>query len=208
MKKRSIVILFVLLIVCIVNVNALDKKEVKLSKCVDGDTARFILKKEEIKVRFLAVDTPESVHPTKKIEAYGKEASEYTCKRLTEASKIYIEYDPDSDKTDKYDRHLVWVYVDDLLLQKELISKGYAEVDYLYGDYLYTEELKKVQEKAKEKKVGIWEIEDTETEEKTKKTTTKKSSNKKTLVDIIIDGLYGILEKILEMVENYINDMI
>lgn len=43
----------------------LSKKEVKLSKCVDGDTARFILNKEEIKARFLAIDTPESVHPTK-----------------------------------------------------------------------------------------------------------------------------------------------
>ena len=42
---------------------------------------------------------------------------------MKNAKKISIEYDPDSDKTDKYERHLVWVYVDDSLLQKELISK-------------------------------------------------------------------------------------
>lgn len=37
-----------------------EKKEVKFSSCIDGDTARFIMDKEEIKVRFLAIDTPET----------------------------------------------------------------------------------------------------------------------------------------------------
>ena len=116
-----------------INVSASNTKiEVSLKKCVDGDTAWFTVNGKSIKTRFLAIDTPES---TKEKEPYGKEASNYTCETLTKAKKIEIEYDPDSDKTDKYSRHLVWVFVDGKLLQEKILAKGLAEVAYLYGDY-------------------------------------------------------------------------
>ena len=158
MKKILLIIfLFVL------NFSYVEAEEIKVkfSKCVDGDTAKFIYKKEEITARFLAIDTPESVHPTIGEEKYGKEASDYTCDRLTNAKEIILEFDANSDKTDKYDRYLVWIFVDGELLQEELIEMGYAEVAYLYDDYKYTEQLEKVQEKAKSKKIGIWSLEST-----------------------------------------------
>lgn len=129
------------------------KEQVTLSKCVDGDTAWFIKDGEKIKARFLAIDTPES---TTTIEEYGKEASEYTCNLLTKATKIEIEYDSDSDELDKYDRHLVWVFVDGELLQEKVIENGLGEVAYLYGDYKYTDTLELAQEEAKAKQIGIW----------------------------------------------------
>ena len=89
-------------------------------------------------------------------EFFGNEASSYTCKLLKRASSIKLEYDPKSDKVDKYDRVLAWVYVDDILVQKELVSKGYAEVKYVYDDYLYSNELKELESVAKEKKLGMW----------------------------------------------------
>ena len=148
----------VFLFICIfININVFaDEIKVEFSKCVDGDTAKFIYKDEVITARFLAIDTPESVHPTIGEEPYGKEASNYTCSTLEKAEEIILEFDSNSDKTDKYNRYLVWVFVDGKLLQKQLISKGYAEVAYLYDDYKYTDELEKAQEKAKAKKVGIW----------------------------------------------------
>ena len=208
MKKFFYFALIVIIFLISTNVYALSRQNVKFSACVDGDTARFILKKEEIKVRFLAVDTPESVHPTIGEEEFGKEASEYTCNRLKEAKQISIEYDPDSDKTDKYDRHLVWVYVDDSLLQKELVSKGYAEVAYLYGDYLYTNELKEEQEKSKKSKIGIWSIdEQKKTSDKTEKKT-KNKTKKDNEYDKLIDEIYNILKKICEMLVDFLIDMI
>lgn len=135
------------------SVNANEKIEVSLSKCVDGDTAYFILNNEEIKTRFLAIDTPES---TNKIEIYGKEASNFTCNLLKSSEKIYIEYDSNSDKKDKYNRHLVWVFVDGYLLQNEIIKEGLAEVAYLYDDYKYTDILKESEKIAKEQKLNIW----------------------------------------------------
>lgn len=150
MKK----ILFILTLFFTFTINTYAKKlEVTLDKCVDGDTAWFNLDNERIKTRFLAINTPES---TNKIEAYGKEASNYTCNMLTNAKKIEIEYDSNSDKFDKYDRHLVWVFVDDTLLQEKLLEEGLAEIKYIYGDYKYLDELKKVESTAKKNKVGMW----------------------------------------------------
>ena len=132
------------------------KGTVKFSDCVDGDTIKVLVDKKEYTIRMLAIDTPESVHPTKGVEYYGKEASNYTCNLVKNAKKLEIEYDDDSDKIDKYDRLLVWVFVDGKLLQKELVSNGYAKVAYLYGDYKYTSELEDAQELASAKNIGIW----------------------------------------------------
>ena len=118
------------------------KEEVTFSKCVDGDTIKVKVKNKEATVRMLAVDTPESVHPKKKVEYYGKEASDYTCNLITNAKKIELEYDSNSDKYDKYERLLAWVFVDDYLLQDKLVRNGYAEVAYLYDNYKYTDLLK------------------------------------------------------------------
>jgi len=154
MKKFFVLLIIFLLF--ITNVEASEKIEVKFSKCVDGDTAKVILNDEVITVRFLAVDTPETNHPTKGKEPFGLEAKEYTCKSLTKAKKIEIEYDKNSDKLDKYDRHLVWLWVDDYLLQDNLVKEGLAEVAYLYGDYKYTSTLEDHQVLAKLSKKGIW----------------------------------------------------
>lgn len=152
MKKLVVGIITFLLFI---NVSyALD--EVKLFKCVDGDTIKVKIDNKEYTVRMLAIDTPESVHPEKNVEYYGKEASEYTCNIVSNAKKIELEYDSGSDKTDKYDRLLAWVIVDGELLQDKLVSLGYAKVAYLYGDYKYTSLLEKHQELASAKNLGIW----------------------------------------------------
>ncbi len=148
--------IILLLSIFFIGVNIVYGETVKFSDCVDGDTIKVLIDKKERTVRLLAVDTPESVHPTKGVEYYGKEASDYTCKMIKEAKKITLEYDADSDKEDKYERLLAWVFVDGELLQEKLIENGYAKLAYLYGDYKYTKELEKVQEEASAKEIGIW----------------------------------------------------
>lgn len=154
MKKIG---LFIITFLFCISVSYADttKEEATFVRCVDGDTALLRIGDEDIKVRFLAIDTPETVHPTKEVEAYGKDASEYTCNKLTSAKYIVVEYE-NSNKTDKYGRTLAWIWIDGSLLQKELISAGYAEVAYIYGKYKYTESLCVVQQDAKKNKNGIW----------------------------------------------------
>lgn len=133
-----------------------EKIEVKYSESVDGDTAKFKLDEEIITVRFLGIDTPETVHPSLGEQPYGKEASNYTKEKLQNANKIELEYDSNSSKTDKYGRHLAWIWVDDSLLQEELIREGLAQTYMLQGNYTYAWLLQEKQEEAKEEKVGIW----------------------------------------------------
>lgn len=133
-----------------------EKIEVKYSESVDGDTAKFKLNEEIITVRFLGIDTPETVHPSLGEQPYGKEASDYTKEKLQNANKIELEYDSNSSKTDKYGRHLAWIWIDDSLLQEELISNGLAKTYMLQDNYTYAWILQEKQEEAKEEKVGMW----------------------------------------------------
>lgn len=146
-KKIS---LFFLLLIPF-SVSALEK--VKFDKCIDGDTASFIYKNKQAKFRFLSIDTPES---TTKIEKYGPEASDYTCKALKNASKIEIEFEENSSKTDKYDRYLVYVFVDGELLQEKLLYEGLADLKYDKNSYKYTDRLKEANKHAKDNFLGIY----------------------------------------------------
>lgn len=147
----------VLIIICVLfclNIGCVKAEGAEFKKCVDGDTADLIIDGDVKKVRFLAIDTPETKHPSKGKEPYGPEASKYTCDALKKADKINLEYE--KEKTDKYDRVLAWVFVDGELLQGKLVRQGLAKVAYLYDDYKYTEKLQKLESEAKSDKLNIW----------------------------------------------------
>ena len=151
--KKKILLIAMMVMMCILPIEANSKKTVKLSKCTDGDTAHFLIDGKDKTVRFLAINAPEY---TKEKEPYGKEASEYVCDVLTNAKKIQLEFDDGSDETDKYGRVLAWVYADGKLVQRELVKQGLAEVKYIYGDYAYTDELKALEKEAKAQKLNMW----------------------------------------------------
>ncbi len=154
MKKIGLFLAIINLL--ILNVHAeTSLLKVTLNRCVDGDTAVFNVDGEEVKYRFLAIDTPETVKPNTEVQEYGKDASEYTCNKLLDAKEIIIEYEK-GNKTDKYGRSLGWIWIDGSLLQKELVDVGYAKVAYIYGKYRYTESLCLAQSIAKEKGDGLW----------------------------------------------------
>lgn len=130
-------------------------QSIQLNKCTDGDTAHFLVNGQDITIRFLAIDTPESVKPNTSVEPYAKEASEFTCHSLLTAKKIDLEYDV-GNKTDKYGRGLAWVFVDGKLLQEELVLQGYAKIAYVYGNYKYLDRLYEAEAIVKEQQIGIW----------------------------------------------------
>ena len=154
-------LLFLLFFFNVSSVFAQDKIEVSLAKCVDGDTAYFIYDGEKLKTRFIAIDAPETKHPKKEKEPYGDEASTYTCKQLTNAKKIEIEYDVNCEEKDIYGRTIVWVFVDGKLLQEDLVSQGLAKVAYLYDNYKYVDLLQEAEINAKEQRLNIWGEEET-----------------------------------------------
>ena len=170
-----------------------EKIEVKFSKCVDGDTIKLKVNGKKERVRLLAIDTPESVTPDKPVEAYGKEASNYTCNLVKNANKIEIEYDINSDKEDKYGRLLAYVYVDGKMIQEELLKNGLARVAYLYSNYQYTEKFKELENVAKENKKGLWNLDNPDYEIIDEE---EDSNNEKSFIERIIDAIINFFKKL------------
>lgn len=100
--------------------------EVKLARCVDGDTAHFYdpnstTPNKLLKVRFLGIDTPES---TIQNDPWGKAASKFTANILNNASTIVLE--AEGARTESYGRYLAWVWVDGKLLNLQLVQEAYT----------------------------------------------------------------------------------
>lgn len=206
---KKVVMIFLFFCLFITNVYA-ERVSVKFEACVDGDTIKVMLDNKKTTVRFLAIDTPETVHPTKGEQPFGKEASNYTCNKVKNAKKLEIEYDEGSAKTDKYNRALGWVFIDDTLLQKDLVSLGYAKVAYLYGDYKYTEDLKKEESIAKSKKLGVWSLEEETTTKKIEKTTKKvtESETEDSIINELLKDIRKIFKNLFKNIFNKIKKSI
>ena len=80
----------------------------------------------------------------------------YICNRFNNASSIQIEYDSINTEKDKYNRELVWIYVDGVLLQEELIKLGYGKVDNVKASYSYLYDLCNIEKDAIKNNLGIW----------------------------------------------------
>ncbi|MFV0379960.1 MAG: thermonuclease family protein [Anaerorhabdus sp.] len=152
--KIVLTILFLAYIFIWPKQNPKEQESILLSSCVDGDTANFIVDGKKEKVRFLAIDAPETAKNGKPSEPYADDSKDFVCKALKNSKDIRLEYE--QDKYDKYDRLLAWVFVDDKLLQEKVVLQGYAQVKYLYDDYKYTNIVQVAQALAQNEKVGIW----------------------------------------------------
>jgi len=152
-----------------------EENEVKIPcrvvKVIDGDTFTCTLKNgEEIKVRLIGVDTPESREgpklerdaertglSKKEILRMGKEATEYTKKLLPKGEVVYLEQDV--QPTDRYGRVLAYVWLKDgRMLNELLLLEGMAQVYTIPPNVKYQERLLKAQKKAMEEGRGFWSV--------------------------------------------------
>ena len=143
----------------------INKIEVELVEVIDGDTAKFKMNREQITVRFLGINTKETVDPEIGEEVWGKEASDFTKEKLENATKIELEFDNQAEEKDKYNRYLAWIWIDDELLQDLLVQNGLAETYMLQNNYKYAGMLQESEEVAKENKFGTWSEETSSTQD-------------------------------------------
>lgn len=131
---------------------------VKYVRTVDGDTIRVIYDGQEVSLRYLLMDTPESVHPKLGKQPFGEEASNRN-QELLESGKVSIEFDI-GERIDRYGRLLAYVYVDDVNVTETLIREGLARVAYVYPpNTRHLDMYEKAQDAAKKEGAGIWSIE-------------------------------------------------
>ncbi|WP_240338519.1 thermonuclease family protein [Peribacillus alkalitolerans] len=136
----------------------------KIVKVIDGDTIQVELTNGNIEsIRLLLIDTPETVHPSKPQQPFGKEASTYMKNTLPPGSTVIIEMG--ISERDKYGRLLAYVYNEDEMINAVLLQKGLARVAYIYPpNTKYIDELYEIQSAAQKKSLGIWSIENYVTE--------------------------------------------
>ena len=125
----------------------------------DGDTFHLSYEGKEFKVRLLIVDAPETAKEGKEAQPFADEAKKRTEELLKNAKKIEGSFDV-GDHADKYDRALMYVYVDGKLLQDILIEEGLARVGYAYEpNTSLLKQFQEIEKKAKKQKKNIWEKE-------------------------------------------------
>ncbi len=125
---------------------------------VDGDSVRLCSRSGKgYTVRFLGIDTPESVHPTKPEQCFGKQASARVA-ALVSGKPVRLEFDEAMGMREKYGRLLAYVYLPDgTMLNRQLIQEGLADENtYSRKPYKYQREFKDLQETASRRGMGKW----------------------------------------------------
>ena len=127
-------------------------EDVLVVRVIDGDTVEL---ENGERVRYLGIDTPETVHPDKPVECYGPEASERN-KLLVEGKRVRLLRDgPDRDS---YDRLLRYVFVGGTFVNGDLVWGGYAYARS-YGDVpLLYQTLVQLERSAREGGRGLWKV--------------------------------------------------
>lgn len=124
--------------------------KVKVINVVDGDTIK--IEGGQV-VRYIGIDTPETVHPSKPVQCYGEEASDKN-RELVEGKEVKLE--KDVSETDRYGRLLRYVWLGDILVNEYLVREGYAQSSSYPPDLKYQNKFVEAQRQAREEKKGLW----------------------------------------------------
>jgi endonuclease YncB( thermonuclease family) len=132
----------------------------EVTRVTDGDTITVETQGRSTPVRLIGVDTPETVAPDQPIGCFGREASDYTKKVLTDRL-VMLENPRIGDSEDAYGRTLAYIWLDtnrdgryEHLFNEDLITLGFARTTTFSHEY--RREFERLREEAEERGVGLW----------------------------------------------------
>jgi endonuclease YncB( thermonuclease family) len=132
----------------------------RITRVTDGDTVSVEVYGRVQPVRLIGVDTPETVAPDQPVGCYGKKASAYTERELTDRL-IRLEIPRIGDSEDAYGRTLAYIYLDkdgdgiyEHLFNEDLIVLGLARTTTF--SHTYRREFERLREEAEEHGTGLW----------------------------------------------------
>lgn len=116
-----------------------------VTRVIDGDTIDVLLNGEVKRVRYVGINTPERDEPCFRESTRANQ-------RLVANKRIRLA--KDETNSDQYGRLLRYVYVGDVLVERELVIQGYAE-SVLYGsDDRHYREFRRLEREATELGLG------------------------------------------------------
>jgi micrococcal nuclease len=125
----------------------------RVERVVDGDTILVRIDGRRERVRYIGIDTPESVKPGTRVQCFGKAAAAAN-RRLVSGREVRLEYD--AEARDRYGRLLAYVYRDELLVNAELIRQGYGKPLEIAPNVAHAAELRQLAVSARQAHRGLW----------------------------------------------------
>jgi micrococcal nuclease len=124
-----------------------------VSRVVDGDTVEVQLDGEEDDVRYIGVDTPETVKPDTPVQCFGPQASSFN-HRLVEHRRVRLVFGV--ERRDVYGRLLAYVYLDGRFVNAELVRHGLARTLTIPPNDRFAGQLKRFEIAAARAGRGLW----------------------------------------------------
>jgi micrococcal nuclease len=127
----------------------------KVTRVVDGDTIHVIVGGRDENVRYIGVDTPESVKPGTPVQCFAKRASAYN-ERLVAGERVRLVLD--AEERDRYGRLLAYVYRDrdGLFVNAALVRRGYAVPLTIPPNVEHETEFRRLASNARRSGRGLW----------------------------------------------------
>jgi len=119
----------------------------------DGDTIRVEVRDDEIPVRLIGIDTPETDGPYTDLECFGEQASRYATEAL-EGRGVELEFDV--ERTDRFDRTLAYLWLDGSLFNERILRDGYAVLATFPPNVRYVDRFVAAQRRARDDAAGLW----------------------------------------------------
>ncbi len=153
-----------------------ERLEFLVTKIIDGDTVQVsengLPDGPKKTVRYIGIDTPETVKPNSPVECFGKEASSKNAELVLGK---FIRLERDVSDTDRYGRWLRYAYVtgtslrasatsatsaepgsSEIFINLALVREGYASASAYPPDTKYQDELKAAERSAQSNEAGMW----------------------------------------------------
>ena len=124
-----------------------------VSRVVDGDTVEVQLDGEEEDVRYIGVDTPETVKPGTPVQCFGPAASAFN-HALVEGRDVRLVVGPEA--RDVYGRLLAWVHLGRRFVNAELLRRGLARTLAIPPNTRYAARFSRIQKAAARGGRGLW----------------------------------------------------
>ena len=128
-------------------------EEAPVINIVDGDTIDVLFDGQKLRVRYIGIDTPETVDPRRPVECFGREASERN-RQLVEGKTVGLERD--ASEADRFGRLLRYVWVDGEMVNATLVEQGYAKAITFPPDVRYAELFAALETQARADGRGLW----------------------------------------------------
>ena len=122
-------------------------------RAVDGDTIEVRLDGEREDVRYIGVDTPETVKPGTPVQCFGPRAHRFNA-RLVTHRRVRLVFGV--ERRDVYDRLLGYVYLDHRFVNAELARRGLARTLTIPPNDRFARRFKRLENAAARAGRGLW----------------------------------------------------